>query len=194
MGSWFSIARIGSAALAACAVFTLGCQSQEKKLPEYGAVPEFTLTAQNGHQFDSRSLTGDVWVADFFFTHCTGPCPRMSSEMHRIQTAFNGRKDLKLVSFTVDPDRDTPTVLATYAREFSADPARWTFLTGSMSELNHLCRDVFLLGEVDGKLNHSTRFVLVDRNQHVRGYYLSGDAGVIPHVISDIKVLLKERA
>lgn len=192
MVSWSSIARACSVAAVALAAGAIGCQS--KSLPEYGVVPEFTLTAQDGRPFDSKTLNGNIWVADFFFTNCTGPCPRMSSQMHRIQNSFDGVRDLKLISFTVDPSRDTPPVMAVYAQKFRADPQRWTFLTGPIPELNHLSRDVFMLGNVDGNLDHSTRFVLVDRRRRVRGFYLTAEADAIPRLMADIKVLLKERS
>ena len=94
----------------------------------------------------------------------------MSSRFRHIEKTI-ARTDLKLVSLTVDPRRDTVPVIAAYARVFSAEPGRWFFLTGPMDRLNHLCRDVFLLGNVDGDLNHSTRFVLVDRRRQIRGFY-----------------------
>ena len=164
-----------------------------KPLPVYGTVPDFTLTSQNGSEFRGSSLDGSVWVADFFFTHCTGPCPRMSSRFRHIEKTFAGQKDLKLVSLTVDPRRDTVPVIADYARVFNAEPGRWFFLTGPMDRLNHLCRDVFLLGSVDGNLDHSTRFVLVDRRRRIRGFYRSDDSGSMKKLMGDIQSLLRER-
>src|SRR5208282_1413256 len=102
---------------------------------------------------------------------CSGPCPRMSSQMHQVQKALSGRDGVRLVSFTVDPAHDTPEVLAAYGHNFEAQTGRWFFLTGSQPVLQHLCRDVFLLGDVDGSLDHSTRFVLIDQASRVRGFY-----------------------
>lgn len=171
---------------------TTGCRA--KPLPAYGAVPDFILTMQTGQAFRGSSLDGSVWVADFFFTHCTGPCPMMSSRFRRIDKTFAGRNDLKLVSMTVDPRRDTVPAIAEYARKFNAEPGRWFFLTGPMSELNTLCRNVFLLGNVDGDLDHSTRFVLVDRKRQIRGFYQSNDSGSMRQLVRDIESLLKEKA
>src|SRR5258708_3208478 len=114
-----------------------------RKLPDYGLVPEFQLTAQTGLTFDSKVLNGNIWVADFMFTTCPGPCPRMTSQMHEIQQATS----VKLVSFTVDPDRDTPPGLAQYAQAHHASPERWSFLTGPQATLNHLGLDVFRLNK-----------------------------------------------
>ena len=125
------------------------------------------------------------------FTNCPGPCPRMSSQMHEVQTALAGQ-DVKLVSLTVDPDRDTPEKLAKYAAFYSATPGVWYFLTGPRQTLDHLGQDVFKLGHVDGSLDHSTRFVLVDRHSQIRGYYLSSEPDTIQRVIADAKALLRQ--
>ncbi len=96
-----------------------------------------------------------MWVADFVYTTCTGPCPMMSSQMHQLQNSTAEMTDVKLVSFTVDPAHDTPTVLAAYAKHFKQDPYRWHFLTGDMSQLNAVGLG-FKLNTVDGSLTHST--------------------------------------
>ena len=169
-----------------------GCTARAS-LPSYSLVPDFTLTDQNNGPFASAAaLRGEVWVADFIYTNCPGPCPRMSSQMHQVQKALAGFRDLRLVSFTVDPVRDTPEVLAAYARHFQAQPGRWFFLTGPLATLHHLSRDVFMLGDIDGTLEHSTRFVLVDRAAHVRGYYLTSEDDAIPRLVADARNLLRE--
>jgi protein SCO1/2 len=170
-----------------------GC-SGKPPLPSYGVVSDFTLTDQNGSSFSSTALDKQVWVADFIFTNCPGPCPRMSSQMHQVQTALASEAGVRFVSFTVDPARDTPPVLAAYSKHFEADPARWYFLTGATETLNHLSRDVFRLNNVDGSLEHSTRFVLVDAQSRIRGFYLSSDQDAIPNLIADAQRLLKERS
>lgn len=149
------------------ALFLAAC-SQEPPLPVYGQVPQFALTAQSGRPFTRSALDGHVWVADFIYTTCTGPCPLMSMKMSRIQKA---NPAVRLVSFTVDPDHDTPPVLAAYAKRYNADPNRWFFLTGARHDLNALSRDAFKVCNVDGSLDHSTRLVLMDRQGRIRGYY-----------------------
>jgi protein SCO1/2 len=157
-------------------------------------VPDFTLTDQNGAPFTSgTSLLGKVSVADDIYTNCEGPCPRMSSQMHQVQSALAGRDGVELVSFTVDPLRDTPDALASYARRFQAEPGRWFFLTGAPEALQHLDRDVFMLGNVDATLEHSTRFVLVDKASRIRGFYQSSEEDAIPRLVADAKSLLRER-
>ena len=165
--------------LAACAA--------PKPLPILGQVPPFQLTAQTGQPFASRSLDGHIWVADFIYTTCPGPCPRMSSQMRRVQSSTT--RDISLVSFTVDPRHDTPPVLAAYAKHFTADPARWHFLTGEPSRLHDLGLNAFKLNSVDGSLTHSTRFVLVDGARRIRGYYLD-----TPQLLHDIRQLEREKS
>jgi protein SCO1/2 len=174
--------------------FTLSC-SRPEPLAVFQTIPDFQLTMQSGTTLDSsRALRGRVWVADFIFVNCTGPCPRMSSQMSQVQNGLAGVGDVRFVSLTVDPDRDTPEALAAYARRHGADPARWFFLTGDKGTLHRLCRESFLLGSVDGGLDHSTRFVLVDRRGRVRRYYDSSEAGTVTRVITDVRRLLQEPA
>lgn len=178
---WRSIVSLSLLALSGCAA--------KPDLPTLGPVAPFKLTEHTNAPFDSSALKGRVWIADFMFTTCPGPCPRMTSQMHQVQMALEGQ-GIQLVSFTVDPEHDTPEALAAYAEKFKASPGVWHFLTGAKSDLNHLAKDVFKLGVVDGSLEHSTRFVLVDRTGQMRGYYLTSDADAIPRLIADATALL----
>lgn len=191
MASWFWIASgLSVLALAGCIV---GCTASAG-LPSYGVVPDFALTDQTNQTFlSANTLRGKVWIADFVFTNCAGPCPRMSAQMRQVQTALHDMQDLRLVSFTVDPARDTPEVLSKYAERYQARPGVWYFLTGPQAELHKLSRNVFMLGDVNGDLEHSTRFVLIDKQSRVRGYYLTSDDDAIPRVIADAKRVSKER-
>jgi protein SCO1/2 len=181
MAFWRSIVSLALLSLASCA--------SRPDLPTLGSIAPFKLTEHTNRQFDSAALNGKVWIADFMFTTCPGPCPRMSSQMHQVQMALEGQ-GIQLVSFTVDPEHDTPEALAAYAQRFKAAPGVWHFLTGEKADLNHLAKDVFKLGVVDGSLEHSTRFVLVDRTGQMRGYYLTSDANAIPRLIEDARALL----
>ena len=167
-----------------------GCAAKPA-LADHGPVPAFTLTDQTGANFSSAQLEGRVWVADFFFTNCPGPCPRMSSQMHQVQTALDGT-GARMVSMTVDPERDTPPVLAEYAQHFEAKAGVWYFLTGSREALNVMDRDVFKLGTLDQSLEHSTRFALVDRKSRIRGFYLTSEPDAISKLIADARGLLRE--
>jgi protein SCO1/2 len=167
-----------------------GC-GRERALPVLGEIPRFELRDQRGMTFERSALDGHVWVADFIFTNCEGPCPRMSSRMHGIQTATNS--GVKLVSFTVDPQRDTPQALAEYGRKFSADDTRWSFLTGDAATLDMLDHDAFKLGNLGAGMDHSTRFVLVDKKGRVRGYYGLADGDPVARVAKDAARLQAEK-
>ena len=184
-------------AVAAFCLVLASCAKRTSALPVFYDVPEFKLTAQDGRPFDSKILAGKIWVADFIYTTCPGPCPRMTSQMREVQDAIekvSDVNDVKLVSFTVDPARDTPAVLAGYAQAHRATPGRWFFLTGPQAALQTLDRDVFKLGNLDASLEHSTRFVLVDRQSRIRGYFETSEAGAIPKVIEAIHDLARERS
>jgi len=170
-----------------------GCR-KGPPLPVYWQIPAFQLTAQSGEPFDSNSLEGSIWVADFIYTTCPGPCPRMSAQMRGIQNAVESMPDVKLVSFTVDPKKDTPAVLAAYATRYRAEPGHWFFLTGEQAALETLCRNGFKLGDVDGTLVHSTRFVLLDRHSRVRGFYSTSEDGAVPKLLHDIRTLAAEKS
>jgi protein SCO1/2 len=162
-----------------------------KPLPILGEVARFHLTSQSGEEFDSTALAGHVWVADFIFTNCEGPCPRMSAYMRALQKATADLPDLKMVSFTVDPARDTPAVLQQYGNTYGADPRRWYFLTGDPKMLDQLDHDSFKLGNVGAGMDHSTRFVLVDSAGRIRGYYGIATGDPIPELGADARRLSK---
>jgi protein SCO1/2 len=168
------------------------CSHPPKEIPIFGQVAHFHLTSQTGQDFDSAVLSGHVWVADFIFTNCEGPCPRMSAYMRALQKATPDLPDLKFVSFTVDPQRDTPAVLTKYGENYSADPRRWYFLTGDPKILDGLDHDSFKLGNVGSSMDHSTRFVLVDGKGRIRGYYGIATGDPVPELAADARRLMKD--
>ncbi|HVX65005.1 MAG TPA: SCO family protein [Bryobacteraceae bacterium] len=178
--------------LCAVALVALAGCSRPKPPVVYGEVPPFKLISETAGEFDSRALAGKVWVADFMFTRCLGPCPRMSSRMHWLQKQTADVADLRLVSFTIDPEHDTPAVLAEYAKRFRAAPDRWHFLTGPTATIQNLNRNAFKLGDIDGSMMHSTRFVLVDRRGRIRGYYRTEEGESLDPLVADIRRVAKE--
>ena len=181
-----------SFALVAGLLLNYSACSRREPLGEFNLIPPFELVDQTGAPFSSvAQLAGKVWIADFVFTNCNGPCPRMGSQMRQVQKALAGVQDVRLVSFTVDPARDTPNVLAAYAQRYSAQPGRWYFLTGSPATLNALSLDAFMLSRLTTQLDHSTRFVLVDRRGRVRKYYDTTEAGSIDALIADARDLVR---
>jgi protein SCO1 len=147
------------------------------------------MTDSAGHPFDSKQLAGKVWAVDFIYTHCPGPCPMMTSQMHRVEQKVRNESDVRLVSISVDPDRDTPPVLEAFARKFGGPTPQWVFLTGSPETVHLLAHDVFKVGDLIKTMDHSTKFMLVDKRGHLRGYYSTFDADGIDQMLKDIEAL-----
>ena len=165
------------------------------ELLKYGPVPGFMLVDQDGQSFGSPQLLGKIWIADFVYSRCPGPCPMISSRMGELQKPLRDT-DVKLVSFSVDPQRDTPSVLREYAARLNAQPGRWAFLTGDKATIYRLSRDGFKLAAADGTSGepiHSTRLVLVDRSGTIRGYYDATDADAVTVLLADTNHLLREQ-
>jgi protein SCO1 len=170
---------------------------RQRTVSSYGTVPSFQLVNQNGQPFGSAQLAGKIWIADFVYTTCPGPCPMISSRMSELQKPLE-KTDVHLVSFSVDPEKDTPQVLRGYAEKLQADPARWDFLTGPKSSIYKLSHDGFKLAVSDGSGEqgipvHSTRMVLVDRHGGIRGYYDATEADAVTKLLADTNHLLREQ-
>ncbi|MEO8043726.1 MAG: SCO family protein [Spartobacteria bacterium] len=165
------------------------------ELPKVGSVPAFQLIDQNGESYGSQQLLGTIWIADFVYSTCPGPCPMISSRMGELQKPLRDT-DVKLVSFSVDPQHDTPAVLREYAAKLNAQPGRWHFLTGDKDTIYRLSRDGFKLATDDkgaaGPI-HSTRMVLVDRSGTIRGYYDATDADAVTRLLADTSHLQREQ-
>jgi protein SCO1 len=167
-----------------------------KALPVYGQVGDFNLIEASGKPVGLSDLRGKVWVASFIFTVCAGPCPVMTHHLAKAQSDLPMRDDLKLVSVSVDPVRDTPAVLTQYAERFGADRSRWLFLTGDKTQIHRLSRETFKLTVVDDgtTVDHSTKFVLVDRNGLIRGYYDGLDMEMVKQLARDVERVLAEKS
>jgi protein SCO1/2 len=177
----------------------LSCKTGNNDLPFLGpenhVVPDFQFINQNGDTSGSELLEEKIFVADFFFTRCMGICPKMTSEMKRVQEAYSGNENLKLVSFTVDPERDSSEVLSGYMEQYGADPGMWTMYTGDKKELYQLARSGFFITAVEGDggeedFIHSEKLVLVDAQKKIRGYYDGTNPESVDQLIVDIGKLL----
>jgi protein SCO1/2 len=170
------------------------------ELPRLGEVPDFGATAETGATVRRADLGGKVFIADFIFTTCAGICPGMTAKMKSLSERLRDEPRIRFVSFTVDPDHDTPEVLRRYALEHGADPARWSFLRIEKAGLRRLAREGFRLGVEDGAAGaaepilHSTRFVLVDTAGVIRGYYDSDEPGAMTALAADARRLAGESA
>jgi protein SCO1/2 len=179
---------LGSALL----LYRLHQARAEQPLPELSETPDFSLVDQRGNTLHGRDLRGSVWVADFIFTGCQAACPMLTSRMRALQErlaradqAEGRRLPVRLVSFSVDPEVDTPERLAAYASKWKADEQRWTFVTGPLDEMNRAVvkgmKIPFEKGGADLSafdVMHGEHLVLVDASGKIRGYFEADPAGL----------------
>lgn len=168
------------------------------ELPVLSTVPAFAFVDQAGAPFTSDSLKGQVWVANFIFTRCPNICPKFTAKMGTLQDRSGAQlPGLGLVSFTIDPENDTPEVLAAYGQKHHADFARWHFVRGDRPSLEQVIRQGMMqpLEMGDGKdLNtvvHGSYFALVDGQLQVRGVYRFTEPGSVDEVLRDARLLLR---
>jgi protein SCO1 len=167
-------------------------------LQRYGSVPQFSLVERSGKAITLADLRGSIWIADFIYTTCQDTCPMQTAEMAQLQEEWKDREGLKLVSFSVDPEKDTTAVLSRYADRYKADGQRWLFLTGAKEEISRLVQAGFRLsavalpgdGNVGSVIMHSPRFVLIDKQAEIRGYYDSRDPQALQRLNADVETLI----
>jgi len=188
---------------AAMLVFVLvSCEQKASQsavlMGKFRDVGAFTFTDQQSRSVQQTDLRGKVWIANFIFTSCAAECLVLSSRFAELQRLFVDEKDIAFVSFSVDPQTDTPERLGQFAARWHADPTKWFFLTGETSEVDALVKNTFLLpltrnpieaGQLmSEKFIHSNRFAIVDRKGTVRCYV----DGLQPESISTISRIVVE--
>jgi protein SCO1 len=196
VSSPLSFSRRRLLALAAGAA-ALGCR-RGAELPTLGGVGSFSLIDQAGRKVSEATLRGQVWAAAFFFTRCPTVCPRITRRMRDLQQAAakDGVK-LGLVSFSVDPENDTPAVLTAYAKQYGADLSSWRFLTGDLEVVRKTSEQGFKLaldgkptpGAADFGLFHGSHLVLVDGVGQIRGYYRTSEDAQMVQLLKDAALL-----
>ena len=159
--------------------------------PVVGHVADFKLTDQAGKPFGTAELQGKVWIANFIFTRCTTVCPIFTEKMARLEEKAPG--EIRFVSFSVDPEYDTPAILTAYAQAKGADLRRWSFLTGPIAEVQKTVQDSMKIaidkdpGATDPgmAIMHGTYFVLVDGKGQIRGIYAMSDESAGKKILED---------
>jgi protein SCO1 len=189
---------------AAVAGLTMACQ-QQQPMDVFGSTPTFQLTDQTGSTFSSKALAGRVTLLDFIYTHCTDACPLLSATFQEAQRKLAADSSLgpsvMLVSLSVDPQHDTPPVLAEYGQQFKADAANWKMLTGDWDQVYDVVTGFKVAtrpprpaadAPVPGgtELTHTTRIVLIDQQLQVRAY-LDGDGATADDLIKAARRLVK---
>jgi len=160
----------------------------------YHTVPAFSFTDHHGKVFDSSMLDTSIYIAEFFFTSCKTICPDMNRNLQSVQNKYKNDPDVKILSFTVDPETDSVPVLASYAKQHHAIDGKWFFLTGDQAKIFELARSGYFLAAVQNasgpeEFSHSEQLVLVDRDKRIRGYYDGTDDLDVSRLMDEIKVL-----
>ena len=183
--------------VAAAAVYAYMRRTEFETLEVYGKLPEFELVDQKNRKVTRADLAGKVVIANFIFTRCPTICPTFSMKMQRVAKRLKDEDDIHFVSFSVDPEYDSPEILAEFAAKFKADPERWRFLTGDPETIKATVTDGLAIAmEKQGTLPsgapdivHGTHFVLIDGEGLLRGYYNSDTRERIDELVRDARGL-----
>jgi protein SCO1/2 len=164
----------------------------------YRVIPNYKFQTQSGDSLELDSLRGSIYVADFFFATCPGICPKLSNSLERVQQNFSKETNFKIVSFSVDPAKDSVLALRRYAAIHDAIPGKWYFLRGSKQDIFNLANTGFSLTAKDDEdggpeaFVHSEKLVLVDQSGNIRGYYSGVDSNSVNKLSGDIVLLLRD--
>lgn len=186
--------------LAAAAALLARAIRPPPPLPILGHVPTFKLVDERGGTYTDQSMLGHVSVVDFVFTRCTSSCPRLTARMAELQKRLAAEHSgVHLVSFSVDPENDTPAVLLQYAAKTNADLARWSFVTGPVDDVVRAVQDGFKISAVkiarganDYDVTHGDWFVVTDPSGNIRGYYPTEAQSDFDKLVEDVLRLERE--
>ena len=167
-------------------------------IKKYHRIGDFSLTNQNNKNISHLDYDDHIYVADFFFTTCPSICPIMTENMVYLQSLVNDLTEVKLLSFSVTPEIDTPEVLKAYAQQKGINDSRWNLLTGDKKEIYKLARQSYLVVQEDGNgdehdMIHTENFVLIDKQRRIRGYYDGTQREDMEQIRADIDILRQEK-
>lgn len=166
------------------------------------SINDFSFLNQLGETITKKDVEGKIFVTDFFFTTCGGICPKMTTQLSRVQAEFRSNPNFLILSHTVNPSNDTVEVMYKYAERFNADHKKWWFLTGSKHDLYVMARKSYLVvpdeadpdfehgGESD--FLHTENFALIDPDGRIRGMYDGTKPAEVDELIRDVYDLQRE--
>ncbi|MBS1619101.1 MAG: SCO family protein [Bacteroidetes bacterium] len=159
-------------------------------------IPPFRLIDQYGHVVDTGTVSGHIYVVDFFFTHCPSICPKMKAELHKVYEKYSA-KGVLILSHSIDPERDTFPALRLYAEKLNIDNTKWLFLTGDKDSIYAMADHYLAYAKEDkdspGGFVHDGNFILIDTKRHIRGYYDGTTDEGTEKLMNDIELLLHEK-
>ena len=161
------------------------------------ALPNFSFTDQDSTQVDSSTINGKIFVADFFFTSCPSICPKMMKEMDAVYEKYKTNKDVIILSYSIDPNRDSVARLKRYEKKIGFSSSKWHLLTGNKDSIYQLA-DKYLVSAAEdpdapGGHIHSGNFILIDKHRRIRGYYDGTKEDKVEKLMDDMDILLKEK-
>lgn len=182
------------------ATFTpIWAKPNSKEIEKIHQIPSFRLTNQEGKIITEKTFENKIYIVDFFFTSCSGICPKMTKNMDAVQEAFKDDEGVLLLSHSVTPEKDSVSVLKNYAETHGIISGKWHLVTGNQNEIYRLGRQSYFVEEDLGlekssdEFLHTENFVLVDKDKHIRGIYNGLNKAAIAQLISDIKTLKCEK-
>ncbi len=163
----------------------------------YHTISDFSLKNQDNEEITLDDWDNKIVIADFFFTHCPTVCPAMTKNLKELQSRLNDDKNIHIYSFSIDPERDSVARLEEYVNQKEIDCRNWDLLTGSKQDIYRLARNSFMIVATDGDggpddFIHSEKFVLIDKQKRIRGYYEGTKESELEKLITDIKKLEHE--
>lgn len=160
-------------------------------------IPAFVFTDQDSNIVDTSTLSGKIFIADFFFTSCPSICPKMMAEMLKVNEKYKGNKDLVILSYSIDPARDSVPRLKSYEKKLGIESSQWHLLTGNKDSIYHLAEKYLVSAAEDpdapGGHIHSGNFILIDRHKRIRGYYDGTNDESVQKLMSEMDMLLEEK-
>jgi protein SCO1 len=160
-------------------------------------IPDFEFLNQDSVLISQQNVAGKIYVADFFFTACPTICPVMKTQMLRVFEKYKNKPDFMLLSHSIDPTHDSPSVLKSYSKRLNIEGNQWQFLTGNRQKIFDIGEKSYMVtAHADsleaGGLLHSGAFMLIDKNRHVRGMYDGTKATEVDKLLKDIAILMEE--
>ncbi len=164
----------------------------------YHQIPAFRFLNQDSVWVSEQDMAGKIYIADFFFTSCPTICPKMKTQLLRIYERYAENDVIRILSHSIDPTYDTPSVLKQYATRLQVKSPRWNMLTGDKAAIYKLGEKSYMVTAQEDKNEaggfvHSGAFILVDKNRHIRGIYDGTQEVEVNHLIEDIEILLQEK-
>ncbi len=160
----------------------------------YHTIADFSFISQDSSLITQETVKGKIYIADFFFTTCKSICPKMTNHLMRVQHEFADDTEVVLLSHTVDPESDTPPVLADYAKKHNVVKGKWFFVTGDKKQLYDIARNSYYITAMPGDgtgddFIHSEKIVLIDKDRRIRGFYDGTDYLEMTRLIEEVKLL-----